>query len=130
MDLYYRNGCRNWIIKNIKWIKNTCIWCQVLFSFQLCESMKYGYNTSLVLRTKSLCYWWTARIFFSFFFFVCLFVCLFCLFLYLICQDRVSLCVPGCPGTHSVDEAGLELRDLPASASCSVCHHCLALKYL
>jgi hypothetical protein len=24
---------------------------------------------------------------------------------------------PGCPGTHSVDQAGLELRKLPASAS-------------
>jgi hypothetical protein len=24
---------------------------------------------------------------------------------------------PGCPGTHSVDQTGLELRDLPASAS-------------
>jgi hypothetical protein len=32
-------------------------------------------------------------------------------------EDRVSLCSPGCPGTHSVDQAGLELRDLPASAS-------------
>jgi hypothetical protein len=31
--------------------------------------------------------------------------------------DRVSLCSPGCPGTHSVDQAGLELRHLPASAS-------------
>jgi hypothetical protein len=31
--------------------------------------------------------------------------------------DRVSLCSPGCPGTHSVDQAGLELRDPPASAS-------------
>jgi hypothetical protein len=31
--------------------------------------------------------------------------------------DRVSLCSPGCPGTHSVDQAGLELRNLPASAS-------------
>jgi hypothetical protein len=27
------------------------------------------------------------------------------------------LCSPGCPGIHSVDQAGLELRDLPASAS-------------
>jgi hypothetical protein len=27
------------------------------------------------------------------------------------------LCSPGCPGTHSVDQAGLELRNLPASAS-------------
>jgi hypothetical protein len=32
-------------------------------------------------------------------------------------QDRVSLYNPGCPGTHSVDQAGLELRNLPASAS-------------
>ena len=31
-------------------------------------------------------------------------------------QDRVSLYSPGCPGTHSVDYAGLELRNLPASA--------------
>jgi hypothetical protein len=31
-------------------------------------------------------------------------------------KDRVSLCSPGCPGTHSVDQAGLELRDLSASA--------------
>jgi hypothetical protein len=31
-------------------------------------------------------------------------------------QDRVSLCSPGCPGTHSIDQAGLELRSLPASA--------------
>jgi hypothetical protein len=26
-------------------------------------------------------------------------------------QDMVSLCSLGCPGTHSVDQAGLELRD-------------------
>jgi hypothetical protein len=32
-------------------------------------------------------------------------------------RDRVSLCSPGCPGTHSVDQAGLKLRNLPASAS-------------
>jgi hypothetical protein len=40
--------------------------------------------------------------------FVCLFVCFW---------DRVSLCSPGCPGTHFVDQAGLELRNPPASAS-------------
>jgi hypothetical protein len=40
----------------------------------------------------------------------CLFVCLFV-------WDRISLCSPGpgCPGTHSVDQAGLELRNPPAS---------------
>jgi hypothetical protein len=32
-------------------------------------------------------------------------------------EFRVSLCSPGCPGTHSVDQAVLELRNLPASAS-------------
>jgi hypothetical protein len=32
-------------------------------------------------------------------------------------RDRVSLCSPGCPGTHFVDQAGLELRNPPASAS-------------
>ena len=31
-------------------------------------------------------------------------------------RDRVSLCSPGCPGTHFVDQAGLELRNLPTSA--------------
>jgi hypothetical protein len=31
--------------------------------------------------------------------------------------DRVSLCSPGCPGTHSVDQAGLELRNSPDSAT-------------
>jgi hypothetical protein len=31
--------------------------------------------------------------------------------------DRVSLYSPGCPGTHFVDQAGLKLRNPPASAS-------------
>jgi hypothetical protein len=41
---------------------------------------------------------------------------------------------PGCLGTHSVDQAGLELRNSPASACLclpsveikGVCHHCPA----
>jgi hypothetical protein len=44
------------------------------------------------------------------FVFVFVFVCLFF-------RDRVSLCSPGCPGTHFVDQAGIELRNPPASAS-------------
>jgi hypothetical protein len=32
-------------------------------------------------------------------------------------RDRVSLYSPGCPGTHFVDQAGLELRNPPASNS-------------
>jgi hypothetical protein len=53
----------------------------------------------------------------NFFFVFCLFVCLFvCLCIYLVFRDRVSLCSSGCPGTHSVDQDVLELRNLPASA--------------
>jgi hypothetical protein len=40
-----------------------------------------------------------------------LFLVLFCCFL------CVSLCSPGCPGTHSVDQVSLELRNPLASAS-------------
>jgi hypothetical protein len=52
--------------------------------------------------------------FFLFSFFVFLFFFVFFLFFFLC--DKVSLCSPGCPGTHSVDQAGLELRNPPASA--------------
>lgn len=41
---------------------------------------------------------------------------LFCLFVILF-ETRFPLCIHGCPGTHSIDWAGLELRELPASAS-------------
>jgi hypothetical protein len=52
----------------------------------------------------------------------CLFVCfwVFCFFVFvfgfLVFRDRVSLYSLGCPGTHSIDQAGLELRNLPVSA--------------
>jgi hypothetical protein len=57
-----------------------------------------------------------------------LFCYFFCFFFFLVFQDRVSLCSPGCPGTHPVEQAGLELRNPPASASRlpgikGVCHH-------
>ena len=45
----------------------------------------------------------------------CLFVCLFFVFLFF--RDRLSLYSPACPGTHFVDQAGLELRNPPAPAS-------------
>jgi hypothetical protein len=41
----------------------------------------------------------------------------FFIFIFFDFRGRVSLYSPGCPGTHSVDQAGLELRNLPASAS-------------
>ena len=36
-------------------------------------------------------------------------------------QDWVSLYSSGCPETHSIDQAGLVLRNLSASASASKC---------
>jgi hypothetical protein len=38
-------------------------------------------------------------------------------FVCFIFQDRFSLYSPGCTGTHSVDQAGLKLRNPPVSAS-------------
>jgi hypothetical protein len=38
-------------------------------------------------------------------------------FIFLFFRDRVSLYSPSCPGTHSVDQDGLELRNPPVSAS-------------
>jgi hypothetical protein len=72
-------------------------------------------------------------LFFSFLFFSFLFFSF--LSFFFIFQDRVSLYNPGCPGTHSVDQIGLELRNPPASAFPSagikgVCHHCLVLSIL
>ena len=52
-----------------------------------------------------------------FLFFVFLFFLFPFFFFLLFFLDRVSLYSPGCPGTHSVDQAVLKLRNLPASAS-------------
>jgi hypothetical protein len=39
------------------------------------------------------------------------------IFIFFVFRDRVSLYSFGCPGTHFVDQAGLEFRNPPASAS-------------
>jgi hypothetical protein len=39
------------------------------------------------------------------------------LFFSFIFPGRISLCSPDCPRTCSADQAGLELRDMPASVS-------------
>jgi hypothetical protein len=49
--------------------------------------------------------------------FIIIIIIIIILFIFLFFRDRVSLCSPGCPETHSVDQAGLELRNPPASAS-------------
>jgi hypothetical protein len=54
---------------------------------------------------------------FVLFFVFCFLLLLFLVFGVLVFRDRVSLYSPGCPGTHFVDQTGLELRNLPVSAS-------------
>ena len=64
-------------------------------------------NTHIQIHTHKYCYQ-TLFFFFFFFFF----------------RDRVYMCSPGCPGTHFVDQAGLKIRNLPASAGIKgMCHH-------
>jgi hypothetical protein len=53
------------------------------------------------------------HLYFPFFLFFCFCFCVCVCFF----QGRVSLCSLGCAGTHSVDQAGLELRNPPAYAS-------------
>jgi hypothetical protein len=47
---------------------------------------------------------------------LCIFF-IYLLFLYFWFFKTGFLCIPDCPGTHFVDQAGLELRNPPASAS-------------
>jgi hypothetical protein len=64
-----------------------------------------------------------------------LFACFFVV-VHLVCfgfwffEAQVSLCSPGWPGNHSVDQAGLKLRKLPASASWVHVPPCPAHKHL
>jgi hypothetical protein len=51
--------------------------------------------------------------------FLLLLLLLFCLFVCFLFFKTGSLYSPGCPGTHLVDQTGLKLRNLPASASAS-----------
>jgi hypothetical protein len=55
---------------------------------------------AMCLQDQRLCYW--------------VFIVVVCLFF--VFQDRVSLCSPGCPETHSVDQADLKVRNPPDSA--------------
>jgi hypothetical protein len=42
---------------------------------------------------------------------------LLCFYVFVFCFFVFCFWFPGCPGTHFVDQAGLKLRNLPASAS-------------
>ena len=71
-------------------------------------------NTWILTYTKQLGIYVMFHCFVLFCFVLFCFV-LFCFVLFVF-WDRVSLCSSGCPGTHSEDQAGLKLRNPPASA--------------
>jgi hypothetical protein len=58
----------------------------------------------------------TTYVFWVFWFFL-VFLVLFCFLVWFFETEFLCIYSPGCPGTHSLDQAGLELRNPPASAS-------------
>jgi hypothetical protein len=48
-----------------------------------------------------------ANVLFEFFLFF-----VFCFFFFFVFRDRVSLCSPGCPGTHSVEKCFLKAKSI------------------
>ena len=78
------------------------------FSFVHAYNCRYGFSNFIIVVVIIVIITIVAILIL----FVCLFV--FCLSVF---RERVSLCSPGCPGTHSVHQAGLELRNPLASAS-------------
>jgi hypothetical protein len=50
---------------------------------------------------------WGMLLYHTLYIFLCVCFFFFFFFFFLVFRDRVSLCSPGCPGTHSVDQAGL-----------------------
>jgi hypothetical protein len=87
----------------------------VFESFLACWIFNYGHSFYLTktvmnsVKPLDACWHLTVNWFLSFFSFF--------FFFFLVFRVRVSLCSPDCPGTHFVDQAGLELRNPPASAS-------------
>jgi hypothetical protein len=59
----------------------------------------------MILKLVFVCLFWFVLVWFGLVWFGLVF------------RDRVSLYSPGCPGTYSVDQAGIEFRNPPASAS-------------
>jgi hypothetical protein len=65
----------------------------------------------------------------EFIYFILFLICLFIFLCSFVSRDSVSLCRPGHPRIHSIDQAGLELTEssclcLPSPGFKSVHHHC------
>ena len=130
MDAFFTMLLKRWghfmILRN----KDFCfkvnfnIWLLLIFDYWASLPLyNHGLELNLTLPfcTEDVRYGFLCSCMFVLFFvFVCLFVCfLICVYglIFGFFRDRNSLYAPGCPGTHSVDHAGLVLRNLPTSAS-------------
>ena len=107
-------GCPQFLFYQDQWIWTLCWGLWSTWTWVLCRVMDMGlsafFHTLHPVRPASF----VEDAFFP------LHIWVFCFVLFCFCfcfRVRVSLYSPGCPGTHSVDQAGLELRNLPASAS-------------
>jgi hypothetical protein len=117
--LNFRKECLN---SGTEFLKSIALWIQFCLSVYVSLSLSHTHTHKLSSRLFSIIIFWfiyyqrtwwnyylvtdTLKKFFFFFF-----------FFFLVFRDRVSLYSPGWPRTHFVDQAGLELRNPPASAS-------------
>jgi hypothetical protein len=95
----------NWITKKSIKILTAFVLRKDSIGMHICA---YCNRITIAVKRQQDCGNSYKREHFSFFFFSSFF---------LVFRDRVSLYSPGCPRTHFIDQAGLELRNLPASAS-------------
>jgi hypothetical protein len=108
--------CKQMLISSLLNIPHCKHWVNI------CSVIRTMNGKPVFPNTQLICVCWLF-VWLVWFWFFCLFVCfLFVLFFdffgfVFVFRDRVSLYSPGCPGTHFVDQAGLELRNLPAFAS-------------
>jgi hypothetical protein len=77
----------------------------LFFQYVVPGQANSGHQASVLTATKKS--HWPVYFIYLFYLFVC----------FVLFRNRVFLCISGCPGTHSVDQAVLELRNLPASTS-------------
>jgi hypothetical protein len=92
------------------------IGCLVRVLFYIRERTRQIPGSTLYILYLSLVSLFLFSFSFPSFCFVLFCFVLFCFVLFVF-RDRVSLYSPGCPGTHFVDQVGLEFRNPPASAS-------------
>jgi hypothetical protein len=89
----------------------------ILVSYQNKHNGGADLNKNSQKKKKKTFKWTRSYIFFLFCFCFCFVFFVVVLFCFVLFRDRVTLYSSGCPETHFVDQADLELRNLLASAS-------------